>query len=88
MPHFLYILYSESTEHYYIGSCANIQNRLLRHNAGATPSTKHGRPWKVLYVETFVCKTDALKRENYLKGLKSRVYLETLMHKDPSRQLS
>jgi putative endonuclease len=80
MPHFVYILYSEKTDHYYIGSSADIEARLLRHNAGATPSTKHGRPWKVVYSETLADKTNALKRELYLKSMKSRKYIEELIH--------
>lgn len=79
MPHFVYILYSEKTGHYYIGSCADIEIRLQRHNAGATPSTKHGRPWKVVYSEIYADKTEALKRENYLKSMKSRKYIEALV---------
>jgi len=56
MPHFIYILYSEKTDHYYIGSCADIPGRLLRHNAGAVTSIKHGKPWKVVYSETLADK--------------------------------
>ena len=78
MPHLVYILFSQSRDRYYIGSCADIEQRLIRHNAGATLSTKSGRPGKVAYSETHPTKTEALKRENYLKRLKSRVYLETL----------
>lgn len=81
MPYFIYILYSESADHYYIGSCANIESRLQRHNAGATPSTKLGRPWKVVYSEICIDKTEALKRKNYLKSMKSRKYIEqNLLH--------
>ncbi|MDO8929395.1 MAG: GIY-YIG nuclease family protein [Bacteroidota bacterium] len=81
MEHFIYILYSETRDRYYIGSCADVNERLIRHNAGATTSTKSGRPWKVVYSETFSSKTEALKREIYLKRLKSRVYLEDLIRK-------
>jgi len=79
MPHLVYILFSQSRDRYYIGSCTDVEQRLIRHNAGATLSTKSGRPWKVVYFETHSTKTEALKRENYLKRLKSRVYLETLI---------
>ena len=84
MPHFVYILFSQSRDRYYIGSCADVEQRLTRHNAGATISTKSGRPWKVVYTETHPIKTEALKRENYLKRLKSRVYLETLIRNKDS----
>jgi len=79
MPHFVYILYSQSSDRYYIGSSANVEQRLIRHNAGATLSTKSGRPWKVVYTETYPTKTEALKREINLKKMKSRLYLENLI---------
>jgi len=79
MPHLVYILFSQSRGRFYIGSCADVEQRLIRHNSGATLSTKSGRPWKVVYTEIHPTKTEALKRENYLKRLKSRVYLETLI---------
>jgi len=81
MPHFVYILHSQSKDRYYIGSCADIIKRLERHNAGATLSTKAYRPWKVVYSERFNDKSQALKRENYIKRMKSRKYIEGLMHK-------
>ena len=84
MPHFIYILYSESRDRYYIGSCADVCERLIRHNAGATISTKSGRPWKVVYTETHPTKTEALKRENYLKRLKSRVHIEEMIRQNSS----
>jgi putative endonuclease len=79
MPHYIYILYSEIANRYYIGSTANPEERILRHNAGANPSTKKGRPWKIVYTEIFTNKSEALKREIYLKRMKSRVFLEDLI---------
>jgi putative endonuclease len=81
MEHFIYILYSETRDRYYVGSCADVSKRLIRHNAGATTSTKPGRPWKVVYSESFSSKTEALKHEIYLKRMKSSVYLEYLILK-------
>ena len=81
MPYFTYILFSGKTDKYYIGSSQDIWKRLERHNAGATPSTKTGRPWELVHVEEFNSKTDALKREKHLKQMKSRVYIETLIKK-------
>ena len=81
MPYYAYILYSEKLERYYIGSTQNTTRRLERHNAGATPSTKAGRPWKIVYEEVFENKQDAIKREKYLKRMKSRVIIENLINK-------
>ena len=81
MAHFVYILYSQSHDRYYVGSCADINIRLDRHNAGATQSTKPYRPWVVVYSEIFHDKSEALKRENYIKRMKSRKYIEELIRK-------
>jgi putative endonuclease len=79
MPHYTYILYSTCRDRYYIGSTSGIEKRLERHNGGATPSTKPGRPWKIVYTEEFPTKNDALKRENEIKRMKSREYIEQLI---------
>ena len=79
MQHFDYIIYSQTRDRYYIGSCADLDVRLNRHNAGATQSTKNGRPWKIVFHEDYSSKTEALKREIYLKRMKSRIYIEELI---------
>ena len=79
MPHYVYILYSASHDRHYIGSTSNIEERLKRHNAGATTSTKPGRPWDVVYTEEFNLKSEALKRESQIKRQKSRMYIEALI---------
>ena len=79
MQYYVYILYSDSRGKYYIGSCEDIEKRLLRHNQGATKSTKSGRPWRVVYHEFYENKTEALKRELYIKKMTSRIYIENLI---------
>ena len=82
MGHFVYILYSISRDPYYVGSTSDLEERLNRHNAGATTSTKSGRPWKVVYSEEFLTRSDSLKRENEIKRQKSRVYIEGLIDRN------
>jgi len=77
--HFIYILYSDSKDRYYVGSSADPVKRLERHNAGATPSTKTGRPWKIVYTEEFENRSAAIKREIYIKRQKSKIFLEGLI---------
>jgi putative endonuclease len=79
MPYFAYILFSDKTKRYYIGSTQDIQKRLERHNAGATKSTKTGRPWRLVYSEKFESRSDAIKREYNLKKMKSKSYIEILI---------
>jgi putative endonuclease len=46
--YFIYILFSQKTNRYYIGSTEDLARRLKHHNAGSTPSTKAGAPdWEI-----------------------------------------
>ncbi|MBT3242144.1 MAG: GIY-YIG nuclease family protein [Bacteroidetes bacterium] len=80
--YYLYILYSEKLDRYYTGSAADPHKRLLRHNEGATKSTKPGRPWKIVYHEEYPSRSEAVKRENYIKRMKSRKFIMSLIAKD------
>jgi putative endonuclease len=79
---FTYIIYSQTKNRYYIGSSKNIKERLIRHNAGATKSTKPGRPWSIVYFEKFESKSDAIKREFHLKRMKSKIFIENLIRQN------
>jgi len=82
MPH-VYIIKSELTVRFYIGSTVNLKLRITDHNAGNTASTKHYRPWKLVYSEEFESLADARKREREIKAWKSKNYLiKTLALKD------
>ena len=74
--YFVYILYSESIDRYYVGLTDNLQFRLARHDDGKVRSTKHGRPWQLVYSESFLNRSDAMKREKEIKGKKSRKHIE------------
>ena len=79
MSFFVYILYSRTLDKYYIGYTHNPEERLQEHNSGATISTRRGKPWDMVYIEEFSCKTEAIKRENKIKRMKSRKYIESLI---------
>jgi len=63
----VYFLKSENGQHFYIGCTSDLVKRLKDHNAGKNRSTKPFRPWHVVYSEDFTEKTDAFKREWFLK---------------------
>ena len=65
----------------YVGYTHNIEIRLSKHNAGATPSTRGGRPWELVYSEEYTDKSSALFREREIKSKKSRKYIEHLVAK-------
>jgi putative endonuclease len=79
MGFYVYIIYSISKDKYYTGYTSDIETRLFKHNAGATPSTRPGIPWKMIYSETFENKHDAILRESDIKNRKSRIYIEKLI---------
>jgi len=76
MAHFLYILYSESKDRFYIGQTDNMDSRLKYHNSGFVKSTKSGRPWKIVLIKSFPDRSRAMKEESRLKRAKNRSYLQ------------
>jgi len=79
--YFVYVLYSLKDHKLYKGSTSNIQKRILRHNSGGNKSTAHRKPFVLVHIEQFEDKSEALKRELYLKtlegGSKLIQYLKT-----------
>ncbi len=78
---YTYILYSAVLDKYYVGYTHDINSRLVKHNMGATFSTRHGRPWVIVYYEEYLSKTEAILREREIKQKKSRKYIEALIAK-------
>ncbi len=65
--YFLYILKGKKENWHYIGSTSDITNRIHEHNAGEVRSTKTYRPLTLAYQEEFNSKSEARKRELFLK---------------------
>ena len=73
MEYIVYILYSGLTDRYYVGQTNDIQRRLNEHNDPARNSfTKRYQPWKLLFKEEFLNRTEAVRVERYLKSLKNK----------------
>ncbi|GGG21990.1 GIY-YIG nuclease family protein [Pontibacter amylolyticus] len=79
MAYYIYILYSEKTDRYYVGSCQDMETRLTQHNTGRNISTKAGAPWVIRYSEAYPTSQLARKRESEIKRKKSRKYIEHLI---------
>jgi len=77
----VYILYSSKLDKYYIGSSADIADRLRRHNSHSKGFTSTGRPWILVYSEEFGEKQEAEAREKQLKRWKNRERLNALIKK-------
>jgi putative endonuclease len=70
MSYYVYILQSLKDGKYYIGSTSDVQSRLNFDNAGLQRSTKSRIPFKLILVEIYNLKEDALKREKQIKSWK------------------
>ncbi|MCW3101575.1 MAG: endonuclease [Bacteroidetes bacterium] len=75
MDHVTYILYSFSADRFYIGYSANLIQRIYWHNNGKKGFTTRFRPWKVIHVEFFETKAEALNREKHFKTGKGREWI-------------
>ncbi len=74
----IYVLISEKTKKFYIGSSRenNADLRFMAHNAGRTRSTKAGRPWRLVFEESCTDYTAARQRENFFKTGQGRRLLK------------
>ncbi len=76
----VYILYSEKFNKNYTGFTSNLIERFKSHNFLATKGyTIKFRPWKVVYVEFFKTKSEAMQREKYLKTGVGREFIKNLI---------
>lgn len=76
----VYILYSEKFNKNYTGFTANLIARFNSHNHLETKGfTLKFRPWKVIHIEFFSSKAEAMKREKYLKTGTGREFIQKLI---------
>ncbi len=83
MKYFVYILYSESLNRYYIGSTIlEVSERLERHIEdyyGKTKFTHKVRDWEIFLTMKCNSLQQARKIEFHIKRMKSKVYIENLL---------
>ncbi|HCW09350.1 MAG TPA: excinuclease ABC subunit C [Cytophagales bacterium] len=78
---YVYILYSEQADRYYVGQTDNLDTRLQSHLSGISGYTSMTDDWKLVYAEEFTTRKEAIQRENEIKRKKSRKYIEWLIQK-------
>ncbi|WP_415830991.1 GIY-YIG nuclease family protein [Flavobacterium weaverense] len=74
----VYILFSNTSLKFYTGQTDNLENRLYRHNAGLSLSTKYGKPWELIYKIELVDRSQAVKLETKIKKRGAKRYLEDI----------
>lgn len=80
MKYYVYILFSQNMNRYYVGSSNDVNERLKKHLASKKGFTSKAKDWEVKYTEEYNTRTEALKRENQIKKWKSRVMIEKLIN--------
>jgi len=80
MPYFVYILYSEKFDSYYVGYSENPELRLAtKHNKGYVKSTKKYMPYAILKTKLFATELEAIQEERRIKNKKSKKYIIQLI---------
>ena len=75
----VYVLYSLKDKRFYIGYTEDLEERLSRHHKGDNTSTKHQRPLELVHCEYYYLKSDATRREIYLKTTKGKRALKIML---------
>jgi len=64
----VYFIKSLKNNKVYVGSTSKQpETRLKEHNSNSNTFTKHNKPFKLIYYETYICKRDSLNRERFYK---------------------
>ena len=75
----VYILQSEKTGCFYIGSTDDLERRISEHLRGHSPATRGRGPWKLVYKEQFDTVVESRRREYEIKQWKSAKLIQALI---------
>lgn len=76
----VYVLKSLRNSKRYVGYTGkSAEKRLMEHNSGASKFTRLNKPFVLIYNETYEEKTEAIKREKFLKTGKGREFLDKVL---------
>ena len=68
MTFYVYMLKTRSKKDLtYVGFTKNLKKRIILHNTGKGAKFTRGRKWKLIYMEKYKTKKEAISREYYIK---------------------
>ena len=73
--HYVYLLQNK-TGNWYTGCTSDLKRRIKQHNDGNSPYTSTRGPYRLIYYEACLSKSDAFRREKYLKSGMGKRYLK------------
>ena len=65
--YYVYVIKSKVDKDLYFGSTNDLKRRFTEHNSSKVFSTKHRKPFELVYYEAYKTEKDARKREQGLK---------------------
>jgi len=84
MEFVVYILFSTKFNKTYVGFTSDLINRMKSHNTYSKKGfTVRFRPWKVIHVDFFNSKSEALKREEFFKTGVGRELIQQILRNLP-----
>ena len=92
MGYFVYVISSNRKSKLitYVGYTNNLKKRLILHNKGKGAKFTRGRKWKIIHVEKYSTKSEAISREYYIKRNRKfrNLIKKNLNEKKPSDTLT
>ena len=80
MPFWVYILQNKVTGKIYKGQTSDLEKRIERHNSHEPGSSRYTSkqkgPWKMIYSEHYATRSEAMKRERFLKSGQGREWIK------------
>ena len=83
MGYFVYIIESVSTGKRYVGHTDDLDRRVAEHNCPEHNRRKYtsrnSGPWKLIHQEQYPTRSEAMKREKFIKSRKSAAWIRTYL---------
>lgn len=77
---YVYVLKLLKDNSLYVGYSSNLKQRIKSHKDGKNFSTKYKLPLELIFYEAYKEKSDAKRRENYLKTTKGKTTLRAMLN--------
>ena len=85
MQFYVYILYNNKHDKFYIGQTYSLEKRIFEHNNKLSNYTsKYDGEWKLAYYEIQTSRADAMNKEKWLKKQKNKNFYKKICNIDSS----
>jgi len=77
--HYVYVLWNQVRCEFYVGFTSDLKRRLAEHMSDKVHTTKRYESLRLIFYEAFSSKSDAIRREQYLKTSKGKKTLRLML---------